>query len=139
MVACTDHGKVRMNLDLVKEMSRYYLGRIQRLEETLRRHYGDRKEASCTINLSLEFERYGDFLLESGLSFMALKNHINAASVCTSGSDLRWADTNDGYLLCSPYRGRFIEMYFKIKSLVKADSSLEATLIQSGLEKSISP
>ena len=26
-------------------------------------------------------------------------------------------------------------MYFKIKSLVKADSSLEATLIQSGLEK----
>ena len=86
MVACTDHGKVRMNLDLVKEMSRYYLGRIQRLEETLRRHYGDRKEASCTINLSLEFERYGDFLLESGLSFMALKNHINAASVCTSGS-----------------------------------------------------
>ena len=53
MVACTDHGKVRMNLDLVKEMSRYYLGRIQRLEETLRRHYGDRKEASCTINLSL--------------------------------------------------------------------------------------
>lgn len=135
MVACTDHGKVRMNLDLVKEMSRYYLGRIQRLEETLRRHYGDRKEASCTINLSLEFERYGDFLLESGLSFMALKNHINAASVCASGSDLRWADTNDGYLLCSPYRGRFIEMYFKIKSLVKADSSLEATLIQSGLEK----
>lgn len=89
MVACTDHGKVRMNLDLVKEMSRYYLGRIQRLEETLRRHYGDRKEASCTINLSLEFERYGDFLLESGLIFMALKNHINAASVCTSGSDLR--------------------------------------------------
>lgn len=32
MVACTDHGKVRMNLDLVKEMSGYYLGRIQRLE-----------------------------------------------------------------------------------------------------------
>ena len=66
---------------------------------------------------------------------MASKNYINAASVCTSGSDLRWADTNDGYLLCSPYRGRFLEMYFKIKSLVKADSSLEATLIQSGLEK----
>lgn len=135
MVACTDHGKVRMSLDLVKEMSRNYLDKIQRLEETLRRHYGDGKEASCTINLSLAFEWYGDFLLESGLSFMALKNYIKAASVCTSGSDLCWADTDDGYLLCSPYRGRFLEMYVKIKSLVKADSSLEATLIQSGLEK----
>ena len=59
MVACTDHGKVRMNLDLVKEMSGYYLGRIQRLEETLRRHYGDRKEASCTISQVLNSKGTG--------------------------------------------------------------------------------
>ena len=49
MVACTDNGRVKMNLDLVKEMSRSYLGRIKRLEETLSRHYGDGKEASCTV------------------------------------------------------------------------------------------
>ena len=135
MVACTDNGRVKMNLDLVKEMSRSYLGRIKRLEETLSRHYGDGKEASCTVNLSLEFERYGDFLLESGLIFMAFRNYIKAASFCTSGSDLCWADTNEGYLLRSPYRGRFLEMFFKIKNLVKADGSLKVSFIQSGLEK----
>jgi len=135
MVACTDNGRVKMNLDLVKDMSRGYLDRIKRLEESLSRHYGDGKEASCTINLSLAFERYGDFLLESGLNFMAFRDYIKAAGVCTSGSDLCWADTNDGYLLRSPYRGRFLEMFLKIKSLVKADDSLKATFIQSGLEK----
>lgn len=135
MVACTGNGKVKINLDLVKEMSTSYLDRIKRLEETLSRHYGDGKEASCTVNLSLEFERYGDFLLESGLIFMAFRNYIKAASVCTSGSDLCWADTNEGYLLRSPYRGRFLEMFFKIKNLVKADGSLKVSFIQSGLEK----
>ncbi|HAY18760.1 MAG TPA: hypothetical protein DCY24_06140 [Rikenellaceae bacterium] len=133
LAAWTEDGKVKMSLDLVKEMSEEYLDRIKSLESALYKRRKAGNEVSSILALSFEREKYGNFLNESGLIFMALRQYIKAASICTSGSDLNWSDSNEGFILCVTLRTRFMEMYDKVRYLVAEDPTIGFTFDHSGL------
>ena len=133
LVAWTEGGSVKMSLDLIKEMSEEYLDRIKSFESTVyqRRKVGE--EVPFILALSFTREEYGNFLNESGLTFLALKQYIEAASVCTSGSDINWSDCDEGFVLCGPLRARFLEMYDKVRNMVAEDPTLGFAFDHSGL------
>ena len=133
LVAWTEGGSVKMSIDLVKEMSEEYTERIKSLETTVYKHHKAGKEVPFLLALSFAREEYGNFLNESGLTFLALKQYIEAASVCTSGSDQNWSDCNEGFILCGPLRARFTEMYDKVRNKVAEDPTLGLTFDHSGL------
>ncbi len=133
LVAWTESGNVKMSLNLVKELSEEYLDRIKDRESELNKRHKAGKEVTFILALSHAREEYGDFLSESGLTFLALKQYIEAASVCTSGSDLNWSDCNEGFILCGPLRGRFMEMYDKVRNMVAEDPTLGFAFDHSGL------
>lgn len=102
LVAWTEGGNVKMSLDLIKEMSQEYLERIKSLESTVYKRHKAGEEVPFILALSFAREEYGNFLNESGLTFLALRQYIEASSVCTSGSDLNWSDCDEGFVLCGP-------------------------------------
>lgn len=133
LAAWTEGGDVRMSLDMVKELSEEYLDRIQGLESELHKRHKAGEEVPFILTLSFAREEYGNFLNESGLTFLAMKQYIEAASVCTSGGDLNWYDCDEGFILCDPLRARFMEMYDKVRNMVAEDPSLRFAFDHSGL------
>ena len=133
LVAWTEGGNVKMSLDLIKEMSEEYLDRIKSFESTVYQRRKAGEEIPFILALSFAREEYGIFLNESGLTFLALKQYIEAASVCTSGSDINWSDCNEGFILCGPLRARFLEMYDKVRNMVAEDPTLGFAFDHSGL------
>lgn len=134
LVAWTEGGNVKMSLDLIKEMSQEYLERIKSLESTVYKRHKAGEEVPFILALSFAREEYGNFLNESGLTFLALWQYIEASSVCTSGSDLNWSDCDEGFVLCGPLRARFLEMYTKVRNMVAEDPSLGFAFDHSGLK-----
>lgn len=133
LVAWTEGGNVKMSLDLIKEMSQEYQ-RIKSLESTVYKRHKAGEEVPFILALSFAREEYGNFLNESGLTFLALRQYIEASSVCTSGSDLNWSDCDEGFVLCGPLRARFLEMYTKVRNMVAEDPSLGFAFDHSGLK-----
>lgn len=134
LVAWTEGGNVKMSLDLIKEMSQEYLERIKSLESTVYKRHKAGEEVPFILALSFAREEYGNFLNESGLTFLALRQYIEASSVCTSGSDLNWSDCDEGFVLCGQLRARFLEMYTKVRNMVAEDPSLGFAFDHSGLK-----
>ena len=122
-----------MSIDLIKEMSEEYIERIKSLENAACKRHKAGEEVPFILALSFTREEYGSFLNESGLTFLALKQYIEAASVCTSVSDLNWSDCDEGFILCNPLRARFMEMYDKVRNMVAEDPTLGFTFDHSGL------
>ena len=110
LMAWTDNGQVKMVPSLVAELAKPYIRIIQEASNEPRA-FGINEETAQLLRHSRTHEALARFFLRVGYWEDAFLQYYEAAIVVTNCSDLLWADSDYGFLLHTPLRRRFWEMY----------------------------
>lgn len=131
LVAWTCKGKVRMVPEVMEPVLQPVRSRIIRLEK----EYVETADEKTLLKLIAACEQLGDALSRFGSNVEAFRQYAEGARLCLNCPDIFWADSDDGWLLLMPFRGRFLTLYGKCRNLVAKHPGLSALMRTSGLER----
>ena len=132
LVAWTDKGRVRMLPSEVNTFLHEELDKINRLSDRIR--YNTCHEVHDLLEWSCAYEKLALQLLDLGQVEDAFRQ-LSQAALCCTASWNNWEDTEWGYVLCKPLRGRFFAMFCASKDLVRKYPMLQYVWEDSGLQE----
>ena len=132
LVAWTDKGQVRMIPSQLNAYIHEEVEHLNRINDRVR--YGTYHEVGDLLKVSSAYEKLALSLLDLGQTEAAFLLLAEAAHCCTASWN-NWEDTEWGYVLCKPLRGRFFAMFCACKDLVRKYSKLHYVWEDSGLQE----
>lgn len=132
LAAWTEGDSVKFTPTISRKIEEDFRRRLAKLNNTWQFRPD---EIERLLAVSREYERFGDFMLESGHAADAFVQFAEAATVCICCTDRYWFCSGGRFTVCRELRQRFELMYDRCSQLRKLNPHLDAMATQLDLDR----